>query len=58
MKIHVTSWHEVYTTYVYAVILYLSELPACDPNISDNGHVKHENNFWTKKYKLKILAKL
>ena len=37
---------------------YLYESPARDPNISDNGHVKHENNFWTKKYKSKISTKL
>ena len=37
---------------------YLCKSPARDPNIPDNGHVKHENNFWTKKYKSKILTKL
>ena len=36
---------------------YLSKSPTCDPNISDNGHLKHENNFWTNKYKQKILTK-
>ena len=24
---------------------YLCKLPARDPNTSDNGHLKHENNF-------------
>ena len=29
---------------------YLCKLPARDPNISDNGHLKHENNFWTQNF--------
>ena len=31
--------------------------PAHDHYISDNVHLRHENNFWTKKYKLKMLTK-
>ena len=36
---------------------YLCKSPAGDPNISDNGDLKNENNFWTKNYKSKILTK-
>ena len=36
---------------------YLCSSTEYDPNISDNSHLKHENKFWTKKYKLKILTK-
>ena len=36
---------------------YLCKSPAHDPNISDNGHLKHENTFLNKKYKSKILTK-
>ena len=46
-----------FTSLVF-MMSYLYKSPARDPNISDNGHVKHENNFWTNKYKLKILKKL
>ena len=35
---------------------YLCKSPACDPYISDNGHLKHKK-IWTKKYKFKILTK-
>ena len=37
---------------------YLCYKPARDPSISDDDHLKHENNFWAKKYKSKILTKL
>ena len=37
---------------------YLCKSPAHDPKILDNGRIEHENNFWTKKYKSKILTKL
>ena len=43
MEIYVTSWHEVHTNYV--MMSYLCKSPACDPNISDNGNLKYENNF-------------
>ena len=36
---------------------YISKSPARDRYISDNGYLKQENNFWTKKYKSKILTK-
>ena len=36
---------------------YLWKSPTHDHNILDNVHLKHENNFCTKKYKLKILTK-
>ena len=35
--------HEIRTTYV--MTSYLSKCATCDPNVSDNGHLTHENDF-------------
>ena len=56
MEIHVTSWREIQTTYVYDVI-YLYGYPAHDSNISDNDHLKLYKKNCAEKYKSKILTK-
>ena len=37
--------HDMKFTPLVLMTSYLCKSPARDPNISDNGHVKHENNF-------------